>query len=144
MGEEKVPRDQRGERWRTLVGPIFRAVWPLDAHLRSKRHSENLMRMALEAGDAFPDAVDAIVDVVVPFELYRLSLSLRLEKKHENLHREYPKAFLKLVNALVDPAFYRVPSDLGEVLQECLEADPSVVNELTYRRLYGLRRAGGA
>ena len=59
--------------------------------------------MALECEGAFPDAVDAILDVIVPYELFQIAISLRLETKHGELVGQYPLAFLKLVNALVDP-----------------------------------------
>jgi hypothetical protein len=143
MGEE-APPTERGQRWRTSVGPLFRAIWPLDAHLRNERLSENLMRMALDAGDAFTDAVDAIVDLVVPFRLWDVAHSLRLEAKHANIDQEHPKPFLRLLNALVDPALHPPPGDLADILERCRQADPTVVQEPSYRRLLGISRASSA
>lgn len=140
---ENEPRD-KGERWRSVVGPLFKIVWPLGASLRSEEISQRLVDMATECQGEFPDAVDAIVDVVVPFRLYQISHSLRLEPHHKTLPREYPSAFLKLLNALIDPERHPIPTDLAEVLQECRDAKPDVANEATYRRLYGLRRLRGA
>ena len=114
-------------RWRTIVGPIFRAIWPLDARLRSKTATRNLVMMALESGDAFPEAVDAISDVIIPYQLYQISHSLRLEQKHRDLLRQHPVAFVRLVNALIDPAAFPVPDDLPRLLDECVGAAPSVV-----------------
>lgn len=143
MGSEAPPAE-RGQRWLTSVGPLFRAIWPLDAHLRNERLSENLMRMALDAGDAFADAVDAIVDLVVPFRLWEVAHSLRLEAKHANLDQEHTKPFVRLLNALIDPSLHPPPGDLAAVLERCREADPTVVQEASYRRLYGISRAGSA
>jgi hypothetical protein len=56
----------QAERWRTLIGPLFRDIWPLDAKLRTEETAENLVLMAMECEGAFPDAVEAIVDLVVP------------------------------------------------------------------------------
>jgi hypothetical protein len=131
-------------RWRTVVGPLFRDIWPLDARLRSKSTTRNLVLMALECKEAFPEAVEAILDVIVPYELYQLSHSLRLEDRHSELVRQHPLAFVRLVNALIDPAAFAVPSDLAAFLQECVAASPVIANDPAYIRLYGLRRQRNA
>ena len=130
--------------WRSVVGPLFRDIWPLDARLRSKSTTQNLVLMALECGDAFPEAVDAILDVIVPYQLYRISHSLRLENKHGELVRQHPLAFVKLTNALIDPAAFPVPDDLAGLINECVAASPAVARDPAYLRLHGLRRQRNA
>ncbi len=131
-------------RWRTVVGPLFRSIWPLDARLRSKNTAQNLVQMALECEDAFPEAVDAILDVIVPYQLYQISHSLRLEDKHSELVRQHPLAFVKLTNALIDPAAFPVPNDLVGLLDECRAANPAIANDPAYLRLHGLSRQRSA
>jgi hypothetical protein len=65
--------------------------------------------MALESETVFPEVVAAILDVIVPYELYQLAHSLRLEDRYSEPVREHPRAFVRLVNALIDPAVFRVP-----------------------------------
>lgn len=144
--EEKIGIEDldRPTRWRTIVGPLFGAIWPLDARLRAKGTTRNLVLMALESEAAFPEVVEAILDVIVPYELYQLAHSLRLEDKHSELVRQHPCAFVRLANALIDPAAFRVPGDLAAFLQECAAADPAVVNDPAYIRLFGLRRQRNA
>ena len=146
MGEVEEGDDttDRATRWRDIVGPLFADIWPLDARLRSENTTRNLVLMVQECEGAFPEAVNAILDLIVPYELHQIAISLRLEDKHSELVRQYPLAFIKLVNALVDPARFAVPSDLAALLQECVAADPSVANDPAYVRLYGLRRQRGA
>jgi hypothetical protein len=100
--------------------------------------------MAQECEGAFPDAVEAILDLIVPYELYQIAISLRLEDKHREIVRQYPLAFVRLANALIDPAAFPVPNDLAAVLQECQAADPTVASDPAYVRLYGLRRLRNA
>ena len=140
MGNQERDPADKATRWRQIVGPLLRDIWPLDGELRSEQTTRNLVMMALECEAAFPEAVQAIIDFVVPYQLYQISHSLRLENKHDHLIREHPVAFLRLANALIDPAVYRVPSDLATLLQECLNADPVAANDPAYVRLYGLRR----
>lgn len=144
MGEEDGQPKDRAERWRKVVGPLFREVWPLDASLRNEGISRNLVLMALESETAFPDAVDAILDVVIPYQLYSLSSSLRLDQEHNELVKQYPVAFLKLANGLIDPGLYPVPDDLAGLLADCVAAKRDVLNESSYIRLLGLRRLRGA
>jgi hypothetical protein len=131
-------------RWRTVVGPLFQGIWPLDARLRSKSTTQNLVLMALECEDAFPEAVDAIIDVIVPYQFYQISNSLRFEDKHSGLVRRHPRAFIKLTNALIDPAAFPVPNDLPRLLDDCVAADPTVAHDPAYVRLHGLRRQRNA
>jgi hypothetical protein len=135
---------ERAEHWRDLFGPLFRDIWPLDALLRDERSSENLVRMALAVDTSFPDAVDAITDFIVPYELHSLALSLLLQHEHNMLVPRYPRPFLRLTNALIDPALHPVPSDLGQLLRRCAEADPGCQSEPAYIRLHGLSRRRAA
>lgn len=130
--------------WRTVIGPLFRDIWPLDARLRSKSSTRNFVMMALECEAAFPEAVEAILDLVVPYELHQLAHSLRLEDKHSALVQQHPRAFVRLANALIDPVAFRVPGDLGTFLQECVVADPVVAGDPAYVRLNSLRRQRSA
>jgi hypothetical protein len=140
MGEQEgLPANKR-QRWEEVVGPVFRSMWPLDAKLREEGSSQNLVFMALACEDAFPDAVDAIIDFVVPYQLYLLAHSLLLEEEHHRFVQAFPKAFVRLVNALIDPAIYPAPGDLGEFLQKCARADVRITSDPSYVRLFGISR----
>jgi hypothetical protein len=131
------PPAERAEHWRNLFGPLFRDIWPLDAQLRDGHTSKNLISMALVTDTEFPDAVGSIIDFVVPYQLDLLAHSLLLEPEQNALISRYPRAFLRLVNALID---LPIPNDLGELLQKCANADPGCRNEPSYTRLFGLSR----
>jgi NAD-dependent SIR2 family protein deacetylase len=144
-GEDKdADAADKPTRWRKVVGPLFRDIWPLDARLRSQSTTRNLVLMALECGDAFPEAVDAILDLIVPYQLYQISHSLRLDNRHSELVRQHPRAVIKLTNALIDPALFPVPSDLAGLLSECVATCPDIARDPKYLRLYGLRRQRNA
>jgi SIR2-like protein len=144
VAKEDGASEDHATRWRTIIGPIFRGIWPLDAKLRSKGTTRNLVLMALECEGAFPEAVEAILDFIIPYELYALSHSLRLEKRHDGLVNAHPRAFVRLANALIDPAAFPVPSDLAELLQQCVAADLRVASDPAFVRLYSLRRQRNA
>jgi hypothetical protein len=144
MGDENGEPADKATRWRQIIGPFFREIWPLDAMLRCEQTTHNLVMMALDCEAGFPEAVEAIIDFVVPYQLYQISHSLRLDPKHDQLAREHPLAFVRLTNALINPAAYPVPSDLATLLRDCLCANPAIASDPAYIRLYGLRRQRGA
>jgi hypothetical protein len=142
--EKDEGQPDKGERWRTVLGPFFREIWPLDASLRDEHTSRNLVLMALNSENAFADVVDAIIDFLVPYQLYLVAHSLRLEQESDVLVSQYPRAFLRLTNAIIDPSVFPVPRDLGELLNQCAEADPNCRNDPNYVRLFGLSRRQAA
>jgi hypothetical protein len=134
----------RGQRWRKLVGPVFRAIWPLDVRLRTKRSSENLVHMIMETDTAFDDAVDTVIDYLGPYKLYSLEHTFRLERAHAELVDRFPASIVKLANALIDPNLHPVPDDLGKLLDDCRRIEPSIADEDAFLRLDGFRRLSGA
>ena len=138
MADETIV--DKAAHWRGMVGPLFADLWPLDVQARGKTSSERLVLMALECGAAFPEAVSAIMDVLVPYQLYQIAHALRLERHHQDLLHAHPRAFIRLVNALIDATKFPVPNDLPAVLQECVASDAGVVDDPAYIRLNGLRR----
>lgn len=134
----------KGTRWRELVGPIFERIWPLDARLRSERASQDLVQMAMNTDDAFPEAVHAVVDVLAPYELYALEHTLRLEAAHTAIIERYPRAIIKLTSALIDPMLHPVPRDLSKLLDDCENLDPQIIDDPAFTRLNGFRRLSGA
>jgi hypothetical protein len=144
MGADDGIPIEKAARWREAIGPLLREIWPLDARLRDEHTSQNFVLMALECDEAFEEAVNAIIDFIVPYQLYRLGHSLLLEPHHAELVRRYPRAFLRLTNSLVDPSEFPVPDDLAQFLQTCVAADATVVTDPSFIRLFGLRRQQGA
>ena len=142
MNDDQVA--DKAAHWRDFVKPLLQEIWPLDARARGKGTSERLVLMALECGSALPDAVESVLDFVVPYQFSSLTHALRLEKRHQDLFREYPGAFLLLANAIIDPDVFQVPNDLPKFLEECIALDPALENDPAYIRLYGFRRLQNA
>jgi len=140
MAGEKDEVFDRPDRWRSHVGPLFDKIWPLDARARDAGASHTLALMALECGDAFPEAVTAIVDFLVPHDIMSVDASLGLETLHQEVTAKFPSPFLRLLNAMVDPKVAAVPFDLGKVLDRCRASSSDVAQEPSFVRLDGLRR----
>jgi hypothetical protein len=140
MADESSKPQDRAERWRTLIGPFFRDIWPPDAACRDGQTSHNLVLVVLECDAAFPEAVDAVADVLVPHEIMSIGISMYVENRHEDLPKRFPKAFLKLLNAIIDPDHVRPPRDLAGALAACLSAEQSLEDSTPFRRLHAIAR----
>jgi hypothetical protein len=140
MAGEKGETFDHAERWRSEVGPAFDRIWPLDANARDPDVSRNLVMMALESGEAFPDVVEVIRDVVVPYDVVTIAGWLQGQPAHQEATTGHPRAFLRLLNAVLSADMGAIPPDLGPVLDECLAADPSVRSDPAFARLDALRR----
>ena len=128
----------RAERWRTVVGPMFRRIWPRDLRCRSPEVSRRLVYMALECDEALPDVVDAIGDVLVPYRVTGVQRWLEMGDGGDRRPREHVRALIRMANAVI--AADAVPADLGVFLQECALMDPDVEEVSSYIRLRSIRR----
>jgi hypothetical protein len=133
------PTDRAG-LWRDQIGPFFRDVWPLDVASRDSQTSRHLVMMVLETGEAFPEAVEAVSPVLVPYNLFSAQAGLCLDRQHERLPLQYPQAMVLLLDALIDTSKETPPSDLGDVLNLCLRGDPALEQNPVFKRLNGIAR----
>ena len=58
--------DDGAKRWRTIVGPVFKDIWPLDVELQSNASNFVFVQILTATGDAFPEAAEAIIPFIRP------------------------------------------------------------------------------
>lgn len=129
--------DLDGDRaviWRDCLSPLLRYAWPTDASLRDPTTSKALGALAAATGSAFPEAVETIVPLLVPFEQADLSTALDLDPDDWQLLETFPDATLGLLNAVVSAD--HPPADLGVLLERLAAKHPDLVAD---RRLLKLR-----
>src|SRR6202040_2921464 len=63
---ERATAEQKLEHWRTVVGPVFQAIWPLDVELQTSATTFKLVQILLATGEAFPEACDIIIPFIRP------------------------------------------------------------------------------
>jgi SIR2-like domain len=138
FGKDDTDESTRSNIWTTSIGPLFRAIWPLDASSLGTDISKKLIWMAIETGDAFPDAVEAVSDFIVPHDLISIHSSLMHSQRREVLAKKYPRAFIHLLDKTINESC--VPHDIGVILDDWLALDPSLATDRHFLRLSGLRR----
>ena len=125
--------DKSPTLWRDTVGPWFEKAWPKRPEDRSPDLSENLTRMAIDAGDAFPHVADAIKDVLVPENWSRALFNFKTEEKNTGLVSRYPHPALILVDKLFHDGSDR--ELLSELLEAISVADPKLKKAVSFKRL---------
>nr|WP_237684442.1 SIR2 family protein [Pseudaminobacter soli] len=124
--------------WERAVEPFLTGYWPNDVSARTAEVSENLARLPALAGDAFEQAVDVILGLVRPIGRYELRFALGLDEVDDLIAR-YPRAALRLIVSMLDRDA-PPPSDITEVIQALLDANPTIAAEPAFWRLRLMQR----
>ena len=119
--------------WKETVGPWFKDVWPKRATDRSRELSGRLAWMALEAGDAFPEAVETIKDILTSEKHSTVLYELTVKEKECKLVTRYPYASLVLMDTVAHDKSSR--ELLGRVLGLISEAKPELTQNGLFQKL---------
>lgn len=137
--DEKGGNPERAIRWRSWLGPLFGAIWPLDADARDPATSRNLALMAMSCGDACAEAVEAVADFIVPFDIVTVDGWLRPFGQEPGAGVS-PHALLRLLDLALGPDPARIPLDLGPTLDGAVSSGGSAGLGDAFARLQRLRR----
>lgn len=122
--------------WREVVGPVFTAVWPMQADLRSEGSTLYLTWMASAAAEAFPEAAVAVGPAILPTARTNRSMFDSLDEDRMDLYRRHPAAALALMDGLTDHT--HPANDLAERLEELAAADPSLRRDPRFEKLWAV------
>ena len=123
--------DKASVLWRKTIGPWFTKAWPKHEQAKSEAVSRNLAWMAVEARNAFPDAVAAIENSLQP-EKWGDTLN---ELKASGLHKRFPDAAWRLIDHVVGDDTVTAGSSLLEILDEISQATPAIAKDDHFKRL---------
>lgn len=136
-------RDERAEAWRKHYGPLFESVWPLDARLQDGESTRGLIDIAYASGDAFPEAVRAVLPFVTPVDGRRSQSVFRLRKDEDRVVERFPEDVLELLDMMIrEPS--HVPYELDRLLDEVVAARANLERDPRHRRLRRLIAASRA
>ena len=127
--------DKSHSLWRDTVGPWFEQVWPKRPVDRSAGLSINLAQMAMDSGDAFPDVVNAIKDILTAENYSTVLVHLKTKEKETGLVRRCPEAALTLVDKLFDAEGHGNRRLLRELLNAISMANPGLKGSDSFKRL---------
>lgn len=123
--------DQREDYWRNRIQPFWQQVWPKSRDLATPQIAESLTQLAIAARGGFPVALAAVQDWLQSIEHPDYIISLLHES---GLCGRFPAEALLLLKAVIADQQW-APQDLGQCLDEILQAAPQVTQDVRYIRL---------
>lgn len=123
--------DQREEYWKNRAQPFWQQIWPKSRDLATPRIAESLTRLVIAARGEFPAALAAVQDWLQPIEHSHYVVHLLHES---GLCRRYPADALTLSNVIVADQQW-APTELGQCLDEIVQAAPALAQDSRYQRL---------
>lgn len=130
--------DQREEYWKNRVQPFLQRVWPKSRDLATPRIAESLTRLIIAARSEFPNALAQVQDWLQVIEHPYYVVQLLQES---GLCNRFPQDALRLLDAVIDDQQW-APQELGQCLDEIVQAAPLLVRDVRCQRLreYSRRR----
>lgn len=107
--------------WRTLVRPLLEQVWPREKVFRTKQTSLHLARLAICAGEAFPEALDYVKPYLVPLDTLD-SHFFFMKSKHPE---DYPHDVLNLLWIVLNGSSAE-SFNIEKILDRLLQAAPEL------------------
>ncbi|RBO13677.1 anti-phage defense-associated sirtuin Dsr1 [Pantoea sp. 3_1284] len=123
--------DQTEDYWKNRAQPFWQHIWPKSRNLATPRISESLARMAIAARGEFPAALTATQDWLKPIEHPDYVVHLLHES---GICNRYPADALALLNAVISEQQWR-PRELGQCLDQIVQADMQLGQDVRYQRL---------
>ncbi|QHW28424.1 SIR2 family protein (plasmid) [Rhizobium leguminosarum bv. viciae 248] len=141
---EKAKPDQKLVRWRYVVGPVFRGLWPQDVDLLSGTVTFKFLQILRATGEAFPEAADAILPFIVPEEREQGTAAYSLAKADEILFTSAPATMLDVVTAAVGKKPAGSVFDLQKILDRIAAAEPKLADGRKFQSLVQMARPRGS
>jgi hypothetical protein len=135
--EQANPED-KVTRWRTVVGPVFQAIWPLDVELQTPASTFKLTHILRAAGDAFPEAAGVIIPFIRPEDPHTHTTVFSIADAPEGLYASAPGKMLDLLAAVVGEAAPGSVYSLDKALDRIRALDPSLANTRKFQKLLSL------
>lgn len=127
--------DQGAIRWRTVVGPVFKDIWPLDIELQSNASNFAFVEILLAAGEAFPEAAEAIVPFIRPDDPRRDTTIFSIAEAPDSFYEVSPTTVLDLLAAIVADAPPHNFFSLDRALSKIRSVAPDLSNTRKFQRL---------
>lgn len=132
--------DQSEDYWKNRAQPFWQQIWPKSRDQATPRIAESLTRMVIASRGGFPATLAAVQDWLQPIEHPHYVVHLLYES---GLCSRFPADALGLLNAVIADQQWE-PRELGQCLDQIMQAAPLLVQEARYLRLREYARRHGS
>ncbi|EMR34353.1 hypothetical protein BC455_21145 [Vibrio harveyi] len=131
--------EQCEDYWKNRAQLFWQQIWPKSRDLATRPIAESLTRLVIAARGEFPAALAAVQDWLQPIE----HTHYVLHRLHESgLCNRYPTDALSLLNAVIVDQQW-VYRELGQCLDQIVQAAPNLAQDASYLRLHEYARRRG-
>ncbi|EMC7820541.1 SIR2 family protein [Vibrio cholerae] len=131
--------DQCEDYWKNRVQLFWQQIWPKSRDLATRPIAESLTRLVIAARGELPAALAAVQDWLQPIEHPHYILHLLYES---GLCNRYPTDALSLLNTVIVDQQW-VYQELGQCLDQIVQAAPNLARDGRYSRLHEYARRRG-
>jgi hypothetical protein len=132
---ESTKLEEKANFWRTIMGPVFQAIWPLDVELQTSASSFKLVQILCATGEAFPEAVDVILPFIQPDNPRGHTTVFSIAEAPDSLYTAAPSKMLDLLAAVVGDALPGSVYALGKALARLRAIDPKLADTRKFQKL---------
>ena len=129
--------EQRSEYWRNRLAPFLKKIWPQSNELITSKMSENFALLCINAGDAFPVALNTLLHWLIPIKYPSYLIDILCE---EELCKKHPADALKFLDAIVGEDAKWLTDDLQKCLNDIKQADQTLTTDTRFNCLDELYR----
>lgn len=130
--EEKIAK------WRSVVGPVFQSIWPLDVELQTSASTFKLVQILRESGAAFPEAAEVIIPYVRSESSQSHTSIYSISEADDILYSSSPEKILDLIIAVVGDTPPKSAFGLRKVLDRIRKHAPQLVNSRKFQKLLSI------
>ncbi len=135
---ESAGEEDKKSKWENVVGPVFQAIWPLDAEIQSPKATFKLVQILRATGSAFPDAAKVIIPFIRSEGPHDHTSLYSISKADDVLYSSSPEKLLDLAAAVVGDEPAGSVYGLKEILERIRSQDPQLADMRKFQRLLGI------
>ena len=135
MEMKGATQDQKLARWRTVVGPVFQAIWPLDLELQTSATTFELVQILEASGEAFPEAADIVTPFIRPDDPRQQTSVFSIAEAPDDLYKIAPSKLLDVIAAVVGEGRPGSVYELGKALSRLQSIDPTLSDRRIFQKL---------
>ena len=132
---ERATAEQKLARWRTVIGPVFQAIWPLDVELQTSAATFTLVQILRATGEAFPEASDVILPFIRPDDPRAQTTVFSIAEAPDGLYEAAPSKMLDMIAAVVGEAPPGSIYALGKALSRLRTLDSTLADTRKFQKL---------
>jgi hypothetical protein len=132
---ERATAEHKLEHWRSVVGPVFQSIWPLDLELQTRATTFKLVQILCATGEAFLEACETIIPFIRPDDERPSTTLFSISRAPDELYKTAPSKMLDLIAAVVGEVLPGSVYALADALSRLRAIDPKLGNTRKFQKL---------